>query len=335
MSNSKADALYISWSPSGFVTAEASSFQAPITITEIKNYPVTTAGGDPFVALEHLRQSKKGYRKIALQVSSDEFLFATHEVDSLIKAKEPDYFPNVIKSEFVGIGDDIFYHVINSGDGGPYSPNGVTEKNFILSVVGNAYIESVQQRVTNHGLYPHRLESSTLATLGMLKQLSGEQSQPCIALEVFEDKSSLLIVPTEGPPVFQFIDTGIAQMCQQVQDALSLKDKASARKLLYSSTIDLSDIGDQVVQPLRKEIAATIGLYEVETGQSITRLFVTNMAAEQSWINQLLAEELGLNLFDIDHVFLMNDLGIQWQQGLEWNRDDPRMIPLFAMMQSE
>ena len=59
-----------------------------------------------------------------------------------------------------------------------------------------------------------------------------------------------------------------------IQAELGLKDEDSARKLFYSNTFDFTEMGPSLLRKLLKELQASTGFYEVQTGQTIGQLYL-------------------------------------------------------------
>lgn len=334
MSNNKGDNLFLSWHPTGVLLAKADNSVFPMNISELKVIPTHDVVDRPLSVLGNVQSGKNNYVDAHIGISHPAFFHTLHEVEILAKAKAPDYFPNVVKKILTENNEGVFYHVINSGDGEPYSPDNITEKKLIISGIKTDDLLSLQQAITAQGIYPIRLECSLLATLGLLKKLAQKEKKetPVILLEVYREESILVILSSKGKPSFHKIQSGELAMCEQIRDELSLKDTLSSRKLLYSSTIDLSDIGRQVINPLFKEIAAIIGMYEVETGQSVGRLFVSNIQPNHRWISNFMASDLGMDLYDIDHREILDMLQLQVGENVKWDLSDSRYVSLFSMM---
>lgn len=334
MRNSKGDALTIFQQENGFLLARTSHSGAGARVLEFISLPTHEVVGNPFAALSLFRPEKKGYREVNLVVSSPEFRHCIHELEPGGKAKSADYIPGVVK-EWVGNSkEDFFFQVLDWASGELVAIESPQAKLMLISGMKTTALAQLQRQILESEFYPRRLECSVVLMLGLMKKMAkaGKVSGPVVLLELFEESGLLFVLPSEGSPLLRVIDSGYASMYAQIKNELSLKDNRSARKLMYSSTIDLSDIGRQVISPVFKEIASIVGLFEVETGQSISQLLVTNGMPSQQWIFQLLAKDLGMNLLRFD----LNDLGalvdLQFEEGVNWDMNDNRILPLVAAM---
>lgn len=332
MRNSKGDALTIYQHENGFLLARTSHSGTGAKVMELISLPTHESQGNPFSALSSFRPEKKGYREVNLVVSSSAFKHCIHEIEHGGKPKTADYIPGLVK-EWVGNDkEDFFFQVFDWSTGELVPIESPSAKLMLISGMKTTALEQLQRQILESEFYPRRMECSVVLMLGLLKKLSasGKVSGPVVLLELFEESGLLFVLPFEGGPLLRVIDSGYTSMYGQIKNELSLKDNRSARKLMYSSTIDLSDIGRQVISPVFKEIASIVGLFEVETGQSISQLLVTNGMPSQQWVFQLLAKDLGMNLLRFDLKELGAVVDVQFDDGVDWDMNDNRILPLVA-----
>lgn len=334
MRNAKGDVLTIFQQENGFLLARMAQGGSSAKVTELLSIPTHEVSGNPFAALSAFRLEKKGYRDVNLVVSNPSFRHCFHELEAGSKAKTADYIPGVVKDWLGNSKEDFFFQVLDWATGELVPVETPQAKLMLIGGMKTVALEQYQRQVLDADFFPRRLESSVILMLGFLKKLlhSGGISGPVVLLELFEESGVLFVLPEGGGPLLREIDSGYASMYEQIRKELSLKDNRSARKLMYSSTIDLSDIGRQVISPVFREIASIVGLFEVETGQSISQLIVTNGMPSQQWVFELLAKDLGMNLLKFDLREMGELLGVQFEDGIDWNMDDNRILPLIASM---
>ena len=336
LSKPKGEALFLHWHQTGVLLAKGSGFEDPIRINEIISVVTLDHTRNPLTVFGDLRSNQKGYADAYVGICHPAFFHMIHEVEPLVKAKDPEYFPGVVKEFLSNDKENVFYHVLNAGDGKPYSPDNVNEKQFIISGIKTSDLSDFQETIVEQNIYPRRIECTTLSTIGMLKKMAKKEGleTPLILLEIYSNESLLVILPPQGKPVFRQIHSGELAMCEKVRDEFSLKDIASSRKLLHSNTIDLTDIGRMLINPIFKEIAAIIGLFEVETGQSVGKLYVSNQPPNHRWISELMARDLGVDLYDINHRQALQELQLEMNENQRWDESDTRFLSLFSMIGS-
>src|SRR5213083_683655 len=87
-----------------------------------------------------------------------------------------------------------------------------------------------------------------------------------------------------------------------VQKELGLKDEESARKLFYSNTFDFTGMGPLLIKKLLKELQSSIGFYEVQTGQSVGQVLITQLPPKLSWLEGAVTSNLGIASLKLDPV---------------------------------
>jgi hypothetical protein len=328
------ESLFIHWYPTGIVTATVARTGNQSVVRQLNSYSTIDCRTQPFSVLSSLMEGVKGYVEAHFSVSHPSFFHLPHAVENLLRAKAPDYFPEWLKSQMANRNDDVFYYILNINTGGIYDPENNQDKEFLISGITTADLLAIQEQVVASNLYPLRMECATLGTYALLRRLMDASSsdKPMIYIEMFPHDSLMIILPPQGLPVVRKIQCGELAVCEKIREELSLKDTSASQKLLHSTTIDLSDIGHKIVSPIFREIAAIIGLYEVETGLSAGHLFLANTAPNQSWIAEILAKDLGVDVFRPDREQVLKTTGMQLASTIDWNRADMRVISLFAIM---
>jgi len=336
MSKSKGEALYIYQQENGVLLARAAHFNTPVRVTELLSIPTHEIHGNPLVSLSSIENGKKGkgFREAHIVISSDKFRHFFHEPESISKNKSADYIPTVVKEWLGNDKDDYFFQVLTWENGEIVAIEEPTQKLMLISGIKTKKLGELQAEILSSDFYPRKLECSVVLMLGLLRKMiaTAKLKAPVIFLEIYEDSGLLAILPADGKPLLRTIDSGEKAMYQQIKNELSLKDTTSAQKLMFSSTIDLSDIGRQVINPIFKEIASIVGLFEVETGQSISQLMVSNLMPNQHWVAELLAKDLGMGLLEFNLKELAQMVDVQFEDGVEWNMRDNRILPLLAAM---
>ncbi len=334
MSKSKGEALFIYQQDNGILLARAAQFTNPVRVTELTSIPTHNFDGNPYSTIVGLDNAKKGFVEAHVVVSNQGFQHLAHQPDSISKSKSTEYIPSIVKDWIGNDDDDFFFQVVNWETGEIVPMEDPQQKLMLISGMKTKQLRLLQERVLEEDFYPRKIECSVILMLGLILKLrtAGMIKTPMLLLEIYNESGLLIIIPAEGKPLIRTIDSGEKAMYEQIKNELSLKDTSSARKLMYSSTIDLSDIGQKVINPVFKEIASIIGLFEVETGQSISQIIVSNLTPNQHWVAELLAHDLGMEIPELNLSELSTLLEIQFEDGVEWDMKDTRLLPLLAAM---
>jgi Tfp pilus assembly PilM family ATPase len=137
-----------------------------------------------------------------------------------------------------------------------------------------------------------------------------EVTSPTLLLEVGNAKTQVFVVSDKGVEIARTVAFGISSMIPLVQKELALKDEESAKKLFFSNSFDFTGMGPQLTKRLLRELQASIGFYEVQTGQSIGQLCCTMLPSKVTWLQHTLAEVLGMSVVDFHHASWLESMGI-------------------------
>jgi hypothetical protein len=332
MSRNKGESLTIYAHDSGFLLGRAGGSGG--ALQEFTSIPTHQMQGNPALTLSRFNTGKKAMMECSLVISSQEFRYLVHKPDPSQKQKAAEQLPAVVKQWVGDDKDDFFFQVLDIETGELVAVESPPSRPMLIAGMRMKSLSQLQQQFLDGLVYPLRLECSMILMMGLVRKLlkANKLKGPVLLVELFEQSGKLVILTADGTPFIRTIDSGERAMCEQVRKELSLKDERSARKLMYSATIDLSDIARQVVSPVMKEIASIVGLYEVETGQTISELIVSNLWPSHGWVVEMLAKDLGMELVRLDLASVCKELGLELDPGLEWETGDNRILPLLAAM---
>ena len=333
MSKKKGEALYVYRQDSGFLLATVNHFSNPVRISELKTVSTHDASGNPFFLIKKGAGGKKGFVECHCVVSDPGFLHHIHSVQGNNKSSS-NSISEVVKQWLGNSDEDFFFQILDWETGDHVPVEEPTQGLMLISGMKSVLLQGLQDQIIESELFPRKLECSVVLMLGLIKKLIENSllKPPVLLLEIYKDSGLLVIIPPDGKPLIRTLDAGETSMYEQIQKELSLKDILSAQKLMYSSTIDLSDISQRIVSPLYKEISSTIGLFEVETGLSIPHMFITNQSPTQNWIAEKLSHDLGMVIPKYELSQLCELLNVQVDEEIEWDMNDNRMLPLLAAM---
>ncbi len=284
------------------LVARVSSLQVPLTVEDLREVP---AGDDAALAqaLAELRPKKSsGYAQACCGVSPNTRFVRRATLDPK-RVKEADYFPELVSTQFRLDPEQHAISVLNAFDGLDYDttkPGG--NKEVVFCGLPTAEIARSQQEFLGHMLFPARLELSSLAALGAIIDYLKftESNKPTLVLEIGAEQTLSYIVSARGIEATRPIAVGVDAMVPVVQKELGLKDEESARKLFFSNTFDFTGMGASLCKRLLKELQSSMGFYEVQTGQSIAQLICPVLTSKLTWLEPVVAAQVGVSLFSLD-----------------------------------
>lgn len=278
MLKSKTKGLFLDISEYAVLAARTSGYKLPIVVEELKELSLDEVSGpdDIRAFVEELVDFKGGgYFVSRCGVYPDERMVRFYEAESASKAKDFGFLAEVMQNDF-GVDPETFnVSLLNAYDGSDYDGTGAACKQLVYCGAPNANFEKEQQRLLDAGVYPERLELSTVTTLGAVCDYAryAQIKGPVLVLEL-TSKAAMLSIQSGGHvDVARPIPYGLDSIYPLLQRELGLKDEASARKLFFSNTFDFAEMGSKLLRRITKEVQAAAGFYEVQTGQAIESVF--------------------------------------------------------------
>jgi hypothetical protein len=235
------------------------------------------------------------------------------------KLAEENYLSEFAASQFRIEPQNYTLALLNSADGRDYDMGKATEKEVVIAGMLREDITAKQEALLEEGVYPDRLEIGTLACIGaMVDYLKFTKSRsPVVVLELENNAALSFIVSADGVEASRILPHGLSSMIPVVQKELGLKDEESAKKLFFSNTFDFTGMGPALVKRLLNELQSSIGFFEVQTGQSIGHVFCPNLSSKLAWLEQVLANQLGVDTMDLNLKPWLESRGITFAPSAE------------------
>jgi len=317
--------------------ARLNQLAAPIVVEELMELP----SADTEAVTEWVKAAEgkgsTGYAHATCGIYPSKRVARRHTLD-LKRVKDPAYFAEIYSQQFRIEPEKYTMRALNPGDGSDFDATKGNQKEVLFCGLPIDDVNTTQDRLLEHGIYPERLELGTLATLGgMVNYLKFKQNKsPLLLLEIGNEVTQSFILSADGVDISRPIPSGISAMIPVVQKELGLKDEESARKLFYSNTFDFTSMGLTLVKKLLKELQSSIGFYEVQTGQSIGNVFCTQLPGSLAWLGATMAGSgaLGVPQLKMDMVPWLESLNIKLAEGVTPNPPDEHWAGLFSLIAS-
>lgn len=327
--------LFVELTDHALLVARASSQNSPMVVDSIMELPLSQDGSQIAETIIALSGVKKGQLSQSVcSVYPHNAMVRRATLDNPAKAKDPAYLPEFVQQQFKV---DVANHsvmVMNASQGTEFKIEKAVSKELVFCGAPKASLQAVQDQLLSYNVYPDRLELGTVCTVGGLIHYAEMHKikAPTLMLEIAEDQAQVLIFQGEQLDVARPIPYGLNSMYPLVQKELGLKDEESARKLFSSNTFDFTEMGPVLLKKLLKELQASTGFYEVQTGQTIGQIFLNTLPDNLGWIGSTLSRTLGVDVIKPDYVAWLKELGVELADGVEVNKLGPRWFGLFALM---
>jgi len=333
---SKAKAFCVEFGEQAVLLAKLSQDEAPLVVEELKDFALSDKDGLTSYLTGMQGKGPTGYAHSICGIYPEKRVVRRQQVDPK-RLKDAAYFNELLSSQLRIEGDKYTLRLLSTDIGEEFDgskPSKAPQKDAVICGLPTEEINRLQDGMLEFGIYPERLELGTVATLGALSSyLRFKQIKaPVLYLEMGADTTQSFIVGPDGLDVSRPIASGIAAMVPVVQKELGLKDEESARKLFYSNTFDFTSMGGTLTKKLLKELQSSIGFYEVQTGQSIGTVLVSQLPPSLGWLSSTIASTLGVGLLKLELRPWLESLGITLGEGAKLTAPEERWLSLFALI---
>lgn len=255
-------------------------------------------------------------------------------LDNPAKAKDPAFLVDLITNQFKVDLENNMIAVMTANDGAVFQPEKALSKEIFFSGAPRNELLAVQNTLVEYGVFPERLEIGTIATLGALMDMldRAKNKNPIFVLEITDESSHIFILQRKQLDVARQIPFGFKSMYPVIKKELGLKDEESAQKLFNSNTFDFTEMGPLLLRKMLKELQASTGFYEVQTGQAIGHLFVSRLPSNLTWIATTLSRSLGMELYPVAIPPWLESQEIQLDPSVPASMLEPRHLGLFSLM---
>ncbi|MDQ8208709.1 hypothetical protein QEH52_14375 [Coraliomargarita sp. SDUM461003] len=337
MLNPKTKGLFVDVSEFSILAARTSGYKIPIVIEELAEFPLSAEDSSVEIRdfFEQLVDFKGGGYFVSRTGVYPEGRFVRfYEAESANKAKDLNFLSGILQSEFNVDPAVNTVAILNARDGSDYDPQTSLSKRLVFCGAPAQAFQDAQDRLLDCGIYPERLELSTVTTLGGVSDYAhfNEIKSPILCFELTSQSANIFIINQGQVDVARPVPFGLDSIYPLLQRELGLKDETSARKLFFSNTFDFAEMGPKLLRRLTKELQASTGFYEVQTGQTIEKVFISVLPQNLAWVSKTVSDSLGLEILQPNLEKWLEGLKVTLGEGVEVSNLGPRWMGLFSLM---
>lgn len=329
--------LFLDVSDFAILAARTSGYKAPFTVEELSEFVLS--GDDDAYDIRAFLEGLVDFRGASYFVSrcgvypKGRFVHY-HEFETVSKTKDLNTLSQVLENEYGISATENNVAILNAQDGSDLDPKSSLTKQILYCGGPTDALRQQQMRLLEWGVYPERMELSTCATLGAILNYADFKniSSPILYLELTLESTNAFILNRGQLKISHVAAMGLNSIYPLLQRELGLKDESSARKLFLSNTFDFAEIGPKLLARLTKELQATTGLYEVQTGQSIEHLFLGVLPGNLTWVEKTIADALALDILKPSFEPWLESLQIKVGDSVEVSNIRARWMGLFSLM---
>ncbi len=337
MLNPKTKGLFVDVSEFSILAARTSGYKIPIVIEELAEFPLSAEDSSVEIRdfFEQLVDFKGGGYFVSRTGVYPEGRFVRfYEAESANKAKDLNFLSGILQSEFNVDPAVNTVAILNARDGSDYDPQTSLSKRLVFCGAPAQAFQDAQDRLLDCGIYPERLELSTVTTLGGVSDYAhfNEIKSPILCFELTSQSANIFIINQGQVDVARPVPFGLDSIYPLLQRELGLKDETSARNLFFSNTFDFAEMGPKLLRRLTKELQASTGFYEVQTGQTIEKVFISVLPQNLAWVSKTVSDSLGLDILQPNLEKWLEGLKVTLGEGVEVSNLGPRWMGLFSLM---
>lgn len=313
------------------MVAKAASASAPSVLVDIKTFDLNDDGLD--AALQEYLGHKKGqFSRAYCSVLPVSRFIRRVTLESANKAKDTAHLMELLSGTCKVNPSENEVAMLQSS-GAQIDQERPNTKEIMFAGAKTDEISAIQTKLLGWGVFPLRLEIGTLPLLASIQKVAKSEGRksPTLVLEVGENQSYIYIVGEHGVDMTRNISFGISAMLPHIKAELGLADEAVARKILLANTFDFAEMAPVLLRRLVKEIQASIGFYEVQTGYTIGQMYLANLSARFQWVGNHLSRSMGLDIMVVAFDRWMSAIGVEADAGLDLSNADPVVWNLISL----
>lgn len=340
MLSAKSQGVFIEFNQFSILASHTSALTPPFTVNALKEFPV----GVPIETIQEQisqwtgskRNSTSTFARAHCGFYPTSRFVRRHTVDQPAKLKDPNFFVDILTNQYRIDTDKNLIAIINATDGSSFTAdkNLANQKELVLCGALSEEFQQAQNQIVEATLFPESLQLGCLSLIGGLMDYAewSQFSMPTMILEVSPEISHLYIFNSEKLDISRPIPYGLNAMFPLIQQELGLKDEDSAKKLFYSNTFDFTEMGPVLLRKMLKELQASTGFYEVQTGQTIGQIYLSLLPKNLNWIAQVISKSLGVKVLTPDYKGWLQHCGITLADSIQMETLDARWLGLFSLM---
>jgi len=166
----------------------------------------------------------------------------------------------------------------------------------LLDAVPATATEEALGKIAGWSFDLQRCGSATLALTGALSAAAKAGNTTILLVDVSENASYLIGIGANGVTGFVATPVGFDALAEATQNALGLKFRGSAARLMFNESYDFSEAGAKIIEPLANAIRSNLS----NLGSTPSALVVSGVLARQTWLSQALSAAVGLKSLSVD-----------------------------------
>ena len=334
MIKAKAKGVYLNVTEQSVFGALTSSTKPPFVVEEMFTLPREDTDKVAETIDDIVDVKTNNYAISHVSVSPVSRFVRAFDLDVSARKKNVDYYTDLLKSQFRIDPESHAVSIIEADSGAEADLEKGSITRLLFCGASSEEIKAEQKAVLEWNVFPKTLELSSVSSLGAVTDYVQREKVDgaVLVIELSTESSQAFIVREGRIEVTRPIPYGIHSMIPVVKQELGLKDEESARKLFFSNTFDFTEVGPKLLRKLIRELQASTGFYEVQTGQTIGHLLLPQLHKTLSWVGQVISESLGVELLKMDSVKWLEAHNIEFATEVDTEALDQEWFGLLSLI---
>ena len=304
MIKAKSSGVFLCVTEQAVYGAKTNGTKPPFEVRELFSFPIDQREKIQERVAELADAKSNNFVVSNVSISPPSRFVRVFDLDTTARKKNPNYYQDTLKSQFRIEPETHAVSILEADTGTEADLEKGVITRLLFCGASNDEILAEQNSLVDLNVFPGTLEISSVSTLGAISDYAAREKVEgaILVLDMSLDSSQAFIVRDGKTDVTRPISYGVGSMIPVVKQELGLKDEESAKRLFFSNTFDFTEVGPKLLRKLIRELQASTGFYEVQTGQTISHLFLPKLPAAFSWVGNVLAETLGVELLKVNPV---------------------------------
>lgn len=332
MLKQKGKELYLEVSPYYILAGSTERMGSGTSLDALTECPLGDVGSIKSFLRDFFGRKSGSYAQAYCSIHPESRFMRKTTLETPVKARNDSYLRGLLREEFNIEADKCVVKVLNGGDGNEFDPEEGLQKELVFCGAEKEELAREQSMLVGMGIYPKALEIVSMTALAGLMDYTSGVSRPTMVLEMREKDSQVYIFYRGQFDLVRTIPFGIESIVPLVKAELNLETEAAARDVLFGNDFDLKGKAPDILKRLFKELQTLVDYYEVQTGQTVQCLFTNALPKGLRWVEQSLAEMMGLEPLRVGYDTWLGAKGIVVKEGVDLEDLDSRWFGIFSLI---
>lgn len=322
MSATDSTGYFIELGENNLIIARTNLAQRPRTVEELREVWLGDAAAvDGLIAELKPAGTSKAITLLRLKPRASFFSDASQAQKIKTAAAAEDFLKEAMGAENLPAN----WSWVSTKDGRP-PENGAT---WLLDASPNTATEEALAKIKGWSFELQRCQSASIALAGALSNAAkaSQNGVPILFCDVAEARTYVYLITAQGISAQTTASAGFDALAGSTQEALGLKFRGSAARLLFNETYDFADSAAKIVEPLAAAIKQSLPALGALAPASIVS---GGILAKQSWITQALANALGLKSYTPDTAAWASALGLSFGSNVKADSIAPTWLGVLS-----